>query len=159
MAQAATSVPAPKFWTDSDGTRWSLEIPFTTDKRGKHAVINRSAYRDEDGVMQPGQCPAVVVNLRTARENESFRKVLLRSAAAVVRTLQAHPEGLSLRQLRGLVRAAIGPTTDSVTDAAVRWLGDLVRREPGARGAYRHTLDSACPIPDEVRAVLSADAR
>jgi hypothetical protein len=70
-------------------------------------------------------------------------------AVDVVRVLQDEP-GLSLRQLRKAVRAERGRCADGDVDAAVAYLGGGVRRDPGPRSAWLHSLDVA-GLPRDVR--------
>jgi hypothetical protein len=79
----------------------------------------------------------------------ALRKYVLAAAGAVVRVLQAHTEGLTLRSLRKLVRADLGKVWDGSTDAAIVHLGPALRRESAPRGAYRFTLSGA-PLPKDV---------
>jgi len=77
------------------------------------------------------------------------RERLLAIAAAVVEALTARP-GMSSRKLRAAVRVALGHCADGDTDAAVRLLGEGVRRVSAARNAYALTLDPE-KVPPDVR--------
>lgn len=115
-------------------------------RRRQRALVSFGAH-----VVDEGSRAERLSALATGADRERLRDV----AVDVVLVLEDSPS-LSLRQLRKAVRNVRGRCADGDVDAAVVYLGRGVRRDPGPRSAWLHTVDFA-RLPGDVASAFGSE--